>query len=78
MSLDSPDLTVNFVRRALDIDETAGLRVKKEGLFQPPEEVVEAYTRIFRERGMNVLIDCMEDPEDPKKYFNLIIKYRIQ
>lgn len=78
MSLESPDLTADFVRRALDIDETVGLRVKKEGLFQPPEEIVELYQKIFQDRGMKVLIDCMEDPYDPKNYFNLVIKYKNQ
>lgn len=70
----SDDLTARYVRRALESQGNATLRVAKEDMFQPSEEVVAKYQKIFHERGIKVLIYCVDDENNPTKYFNLFIR----
>jgi len=77
MSLNqSDDLTARYVKRALESQGDARLRVAKESMFQPPEEVVSKYQKIFRERGLEVLIHCVDDDENPRIFFKLYIRRR--
>ncbi len=74
MSLYSNENVAKYVKRMIEIQGEASLQVAKEGMFQPPEEVVSKYQEIFRKRGMQVIVDCFEAIDDPKKFFILLIR----
>lgn len=68
------DRTVEYVMATLQIRKGACVRVAKEGMFQPAKDVVAKYREMFRQRGLEIVIDCVEDSERPREFFKLYIR----
>lgn len=67
-------ILTEYVKRSLEFKGETSLRVTKLGLFENPKEAVERYRKIFNKAALDVVIECFEDSDDPKYYFQLHIQ----
>jgi hypothetical protein len=74
MSEKTDKILTEYVKRAVEAKGETSLRVPKLGLFEKPTEAVERYRIIFKQAALDVIIQCYEDAEDPRNYFEIFVQ----
>lgn len=67
---------IEFAVKALKIRNETSFVITKSDLFETSDHIASQLREMFRERGLNVLVDCFEDYEDSGNSFNIYIKNR--
>ncbi len=74
MSEKADKILAEYVKRSIEVKGETSIRVSKFGLFERPKEAVERYRNMFNKAALDVIIECFEDHDDPKNFFQLHIK----